>query len=466
MSNEADSASTDRDPEGRLRVLIAGGGVAALEGLLALRALAGELVAPMLIAPDPRFRFRPLSVTEPFEEAGERQLDLAEVALGHDATFLRDALASVDPDRRRITTEAGRELEYGALLVAIGTRRVDAVPGALTFRDSEDHGAFRGVLDEVEAGSVRKVAFVVPNGATWPLGVYELALLTAARVREQGLDAELTIVTPEVRPLAVFGRRASAAVGKLLDRAGVAVRLRTTAARFEAERLEFAEGTPLECDRVVALPTPEVPEIPGLPRDHDGFIPVNGYGEVLWLDRIYAAGDATWFPIKQGGLATQQADSAAAAIAALAGAPIEPEPLRPVLRGALLTEWGPRYLRAEPGEEAGTAATSILWWPPAKVAGRYLAPFLARWAGYGTTEQRLSDLEPPPGDDAADVRGDRSDVVAVALSSADAKAREREFGAALRWLEVAEDLELYLPREYERKRVSWEELNRTQRSSA
>lgn len=40
----------------RFRVLIAGGGVAALEALLALRELAGDRVAPMLFAPDPEFQ--------------------------------------------------------------------------------------------------------------------------------------------------------------------------------------------------------------------------------------------------------------------------------------------------------------------------------------------------------------------------------------------------------------------------
>jgi sulfide:quinone oxidoreductase len=176
------------------------------------------------------------------------------------------------------------------------------------------------------------------------------------------------------------------------------------------------------------------------------------------MQRVFAAGDVTQFPVKQGGLAAQQADCAAASIAALAGADIEPEPFRPVLRGALLTEWAPRYLRASYGEATGTVARSILWWPPAKVAGRHLAPYLASRAGYRDSGDTLADLEAPYGEDAAEVRSGHADVVKLALSSADAKAHERDFGAALRWLEVAEDLELYLPRSYELKRTSWQEL--------
>jgi len=461
MPTEA-NGTADQAREDRFRVLIAGGGVAAVEALLALRELAGDRVDPLLFAPDPTFRFRPLSVTEPFELSAPHTLDLAEVALTHGGSFLEDGLVAVDSEARRVSTTAGRELGFDALLVAIGTRGAEAVPGAVTFRDSADRGAFAEVLADLDRGIIGRLGFVVPKGTSWPLGLYELALLTAARRRERGLDdVELCLVTPEARPLAVFGRRASAVVGRLLDRAGIELALGRRAVRFEEGRLETESGESITCDRAVALPAPEVGEIEGLPQDAGGFIPVDRYGAVHWVDRVFAAGDATWFPIKQGGLASQQADTAAASIAAMAGAPITPEPLRPVLRGALLTEWGPRYLRTEVGEDAGTAATSVLWWPPAKVAGRYLAPYLARAAGYEPPEGPLVDLEAPYGQDAGAVEEGHEDVVKLALTSAEGKARERDFRGALRWLEVVEDLELYLPREYELKRIAWTELGRS-----
>lgn len=140
---------------------------------------------------------------------------------------------------------------------------------------------------------------------------------------------------------------------------------------------------------------------------------------------------------------------------------MNPEPFQPVLRGALLTEWGPRYLRAAFGETSGgTAAKSALWWPPAKVAGKYLAPYLAAKAGYRAGERPLEDLNAPVGDDASDTESGHEDAVALALSSADASSGSRDFSGALRWLEVAEDLDLYLPSEYELKRMSWQELAR------
>ena len=103
------------------------------------------------------------------------------------------------------------------------------------------------------------------------------------------------------------------------------------------------------------------------------------HGLVDGLDDVYAAGDGTICPIKQGGVAAQQADAVAEAIAARAGAPVEPQPFRPVLRGLLLTGSTPRYLRSEVSGGRGQDQVSehALWWPSSKVAGRCLAPYLA-----------------------------------------------------------------------------------------
>ena len=104
----------------------------------------------------------------------------------------------------------------------------------------------------------------------------------------------------------------------------------------------------------------------------------------------------TTFPVKQGGIAAQQADAAAEAIAADLGAIPEARPFRPVLRGLLLTGGAPRYLRHEVSGgrgETSTVSLEPLWWPPAKIVGRHLAPFLARLAGGGEPEPATA----PPG---------------------------------------------------------------------
>jgi sulfide:quinone oxidoreductase len=120
------------------------------------------------------------------------------------------------------------------------------------------------------------------------------------------------------------------------------------------------------------------PNIPGVPADANGFIRVDRHCHVDGTERVWAAGDATAFPIKQGGLAAQQADATARNIARMAGADTDADIFRPVLRGMLLTGRGPSWMRAEiaGGGGGAVAARRALWWPPTKVAGRYLAPYL------------------------------------------------------------------------------------------
>jgi len=158
---------------------------------------------------------------------------------------------------------------------------------------------------------------------------------------------------------------------------------------FRDGALVVVPGQAIRTQQVVSIPVPEGRQIPGIRQDGRGFVPVDEHGRVEGRDDVFAIGDMTAFPIKQGGIAAQQADAAAEWIAALAGAEIEPRPFRPVLRGLLLTGLRPRFLRSDP--LAGTSEVDMepLWWPPGKIAGRYLAPFLAEHLGLSS--------EPPSG---------------------------------------------------------------------
>jgi len=107
---------------------------------------------------------------------------------------------------------------------------------------------------------------------------------------------------------------------------------------------------------------------------------------VRGVERAYAAGDATDFAIKHGGISAQQADVAAQAIAALAGAPVKPETFHPVVHGMLLTGALPRYLSAEiAGEQRVTSQMAMqpTWSPPDKISAKYLAPYLDCTFGSG-----------------------------------------------------------------------------------
>lgn len=364
-----------------VRVLIAGGGVAALEATLALQALAPKQVEVELLAPEPHFSYRALTVAEPFGAAGVSRFDLHTIAGEVGARLTSGALASVDAKRHTVQTKAGAELGYDALVIACGARPRRDTSGALVFGSGEGGSPLRDLLAEIEDGSLRSIAFVVPGGVSWSLPLYELALLTAAHLEDQGIeDVELTLVTPEQAPLEVFGSQASEATRELLAEKGIVLQVGKHVAPGGEGTLRLIPEGALEVDRIVTLPRLVGPSIGGVKQTPDGFVPTDAHGRVADLPDVYAAGDITAFPVKQGGIAAQQADAVAEAIAARAGAEITPTPFEPVLRGLLLTGGVAEYFRAELGSGHGDtsrAATDALWWPPAKVVGRYLSPFLA-----------------------------------------------------------------------------------------
>ena len=348
---------------------------------MALHELAGEHVDVELVTPTPEFAYRPLAVAEPFGLGEVRRFDVVGIARDHGAALHIAGVRSVNTAAKSLLTWDGRELPFDVLLVAIGAQAVTAIPGSVTIQGPGYTGRFSALLRELEGGQVRDVAFAVPPGASWPLPLYELALMTAAHAAERGLDdVRLSLVTPEEAPLQLFGTPASQAVRELLDERGIELHASHHASRFEGGRLMLVPGEPLPVERVVSLPRLVGPRLAGLPSDRDGFIPVDLNGLVRGEQDVYAAGDATNSAIKQGGIAAQQADAAATSIAARAGAAIDPEPFRPVLRGLLLTGSAPRYMRAEVSGGRGEdwrVSDSALWWPPSKIAGRWLAPYLA-----------------------------------------------------------------------------------------
>jgi sulfide:quinone oxidoreductase len=367
---------------GAPRVVVLGGGVAGVELMLALRALAEERISLELVAPEPHFWYRPVAVAEPFGLGRVKRVELGEIAQTCNAALTLAAAQFVDAERRVVRTDvgptAGADVEYDVLVVATGARARAAVEGAVTFRGPADVDAVARTLDDARRRVRRRIAFVVPPGVTWPLPAYELALLTAHRF---GAGAEISLVTPEASPLEAFGTEASAAIGALLDERGIRLHSGRSAIRYDDGALLLRDGESLGCEHAVALPALRGDAPAGIPADSTGFVPVDDHGRVDGLVEVYAAGDVTSFPVKQGGIGALQADAAAETIAARAGAPIDPSPFHPILRALLVTGTTPLYLRHDPAlPESSAVDAEPLWWPPDKIVGRYLAPFLAEHA--------------------------------------------------------------------------------------
>jgi sulfide:quinone oxidoreductase len=366
----------------QLRVLIAGGGVAGLEALLALRDLAGDRVDVTVLAPEREFVYRPMSVAEPFARGRAERRDLDEIVRDAGGRLVHGALAEVDAGNHTAITNDGERLGYDALLIAIGARSTEVYDRIPTWTPERDPEVFGGLLRDLDEGYTKRVAFIVPPGATWPLPAYELALMTAWQAWGMGQeDVAVTVYTHEDAPLGLFGPQATVALREDLDEARV--RVETGAfVQQDGGRLVVQPGNrKLDAQRTVALPAASPYQLRGVPVDDRGFIPSDLHGRVPGLADVWVAGDATNFPVKQGGLAAQQADAAAETIAARAGAPVDPQPFTPVLRGVVLTGRGKRWIRREmddDGADEGEAERRALWWPPTKVAGRYLSPYLAK----------------------------------------------------------------------------------------
>jgi sulfide:quinone oxidoreductase len=381
------SKSPPHSRSARPRVVIAGGGVAGLETLLALHALAGHRVDITLVEPELKFINRSMAVMQPFKGHRMRGVKMEDIAAEFGARWLRRTLDRVSHEERVAITKDGMKLPYDMLVLAIGARRPEPSwppDGQLTFYDARDGPDYRLLLHQVRAGQVGSLAFVRPAGMSWPLPLYDLALLTAADCAAHGrsLDVELNLVTPEQEPLGIFGREASAAIRRLLEEAGVMLHTGSFGAPAHPGWLDVSPGhRRMRADRIVTEPHLIGPRLRGVPCGPDGFIHTDRHGRLPGVEGVFAAGDATAFPVKQGGLAAQQADAVAEVIARAAGADIRPQPVKPVLRGALLTGAGTRYLRADISGGAGdnsTISTGALWWPPNKLCGRYLAPYLSR----------------------------------------------------------------------------------------
>jgi sulfide:quinone oxidoreductase len=372
--------------------VVCGAGFAGVEGLLRLRRLAGDQVDITVVSPADQLVYRPLAVLEPFAAGAVRRYPIERIVADAGARWLRDGLAWVDRNDRAVHTIGGRELPYDALLLAVGGRELPSSEHELVFTGRDAKRRYGRLLAAVDAREVGSLAFVVPDGPSWPLPLYELALLTAQHGRDSDRQLDISLVTAEQRPLPAFGGEAGEAITRLLQEAGVTLYVNSRAKVTGARHLILEpSGLELYPDRIVTLPAITGPNIRGIPGDAvDRFLHVDEFCRVPDTDgRIFAAGDATDLPVKQGGVGAQQADTAAAGIAHLAGLVEAPEALRPVIRATLLTGRRPLYLAAHMIAGQGWMAQvfdEAPWSVDAKVVAEELGPYL----------ELLESSGPPP----------------------------------------------------------------------
>ncbi len=346
------------------KVLVAGDGVAGLETVLALQSLAWGRLDIEMLAPERHFTYRPLAAAAPFLRATPARVELAGIARDRGFRLTRDAVDGVHAAAHEVVTQEGARIPYDVLVLAVRAHPVVAVEGAVPFRGAYDRIAVGDALEAI--GSPARVAYVAGSAAMWTLPLYELALHTVAWADSRDADVEVLLVTEESLPLEAFGAGATDQVAGLLNRAGVGLILDTSVNRLQHGHLVIESEDPIPVDLAVALTQLVGPALPGLPHDAGGFVSVDPIGRVLGVDDVYAVGDMTDRPLRQDGLAAQQADVAAAAIAAAVGALVPVQRYEPVLRATLISDEEILSLRSPPGDDESSH----------EFAGLHLAPYL------------------------------------------------------------------------------------------
>jgi sulfide:quinone oxidoreductase len=367
--------------DGQVEVLIAGGGVAGLEAAFALQRFAADRVRVRVISVGSDFDYRPLSVGEPFNRSHMTRFELEPLVHAAGAELVHDALVSVEPKTRCAHLASGSELHYDALLVATGAYLDPIFPHATTVDPERMDELLHGLVQDVEEGYLHRLAVVIPAPPPWPMPAYEIALMAAERAWDMQTSLDVTLITPEAAPLQVFGEAVTRGLSALFDERRIKAITSAWCEMPQSRKLiVHPGGRELEFDRIVALPALRGPDLPGLPHDSGGFVPVDEYGHVRGVDRVWAAGDCTDQPIKMGAVAAGLADVAAESIAEMFGAHLHGRTFVPTIEGVLMTGGTPRYLRARPASpgEAGESVfeTVAPGAQPPKIHARYLGPHL------------------------------------------------------------------------------------------
>src|SRR4051794_12851602 len=139
-------------------VVIVGGGVGAVEALLALRDLGDGALRLTVIAPDDRFVLKALTTAEPFAVGRADAGSFGEIAAELGAELHHAAVTAIDTERKVVSCSDETQVAYDELILSPGARRRAAFPTGITFGLGEPL-ALNGLLADLEQGYTRSVAF-------------------------------------------------------------------------------------------------------------------------------------------------------------------------------------------------------------------------------------------------------------------------------------------------------------------
>jgi 3-phenylpropionate/trans-cinnamate dioxygenase ferredoxin reductase component len=238
------------------RIVIVGGGPAALSTARSYREAGGEASVDLICA-EPHLPYRRPPLTK---ELLRGELDPVELPLEDEPWFAANAVTvrrgrcavGIDRQGRRVRLEGGQELPYDACVLATGSAPerppIDGAqdPGLHTIRTVDD--------------ALRLRAAARPGARAVIVGAGFVACEAAASLARRGL--EVILVAPEELPQSErLGEHAGQLIATLLCEAGVEVRLGAEVQRIEPRWRVWVKGEqPLSAD-VVVLGTGVAPRV-------------------------------------------------------------------------------------------------------------------------------------------------------------------------------------------------------------
>lgn len=311
------------------RIVVLGGGFAGLESAFSLRHKLREKADITLISDSGYFLFKPNTIYIPFGDDPEKyKVYLDAPTRKKEIDLIQGRAEQIDPDRRTVKLH-DFEVAFDYLIVASGAALCpQEIMGlekhALTLWTPEDmlrlRQAYRGMLEKARAGERQKLLFLVPPFNTCASPLYEIALMTDTWLRNQGVRGmiEITWTTFEESFLHAFGPRLGLVIAAEFEDRAIAGYKGFAASAVEPGTVIYQNGETRQFDLLVSFPPyMGANRFPSLPLDARGFIRVERDSRrVQGRDRIFAAGDAADFPLKQAYLALLQAGAAADHIAA------------------------------------------------------------------------------------------------------------------------------------------------------
>ncbi|MDQ2909659.1 MAG: FAD-dependent oxidoreductase [Actinomycetota bacterium] len=303
-----------------MRVVILGAGFGGLELATTLSETVGDVVDVALIDESDAFVFGYSKLDVMF---GRTTLDAVRLPYREIAKpgvrFLQETVTAIDPEARRVTTDAGVH-EADVLVVALGADYdMDATPGLAEAGDEFYSVAGAERLAEVLPTFSRGRAIVGVCGAPFkcPPAPSEAALLLDDYLSAQGVrDAcEISIVIPFGTPVPPSPDTSEALVAAFAERGieFVAGR-RVTSLDGDRSVAVLDDGSELPFDLFLGVPKHRAPDVViASGMTEDGYVPVSSQTLETRFPGVFAIGDVATIGVPKAGVFAEGAARVVAA---------------------------------------------------------------------------------------------------------------------------------------------------------